>query len=247
MLAHTTPSPMRKLLALGGFLLLVGLAQADDFWKSKPPSDWTAKEALKLLGNSPWAHEELVSHPPYRQETEVSGGITIWSTYPDPPLPPSGPATESNFIVRYLVRWESAEPVAQAFARLEQLGEDDAARAKGPAPRLPPDRYIVTVLMTRPPRGGPVGYDRRDLLDDLDEDELRDRAWLETKQGRVTPLEVERTWVGPVAAIHFSFPRTVNSEMLFRAQRELEEVEFGVKGKMFVLKSKFALELYLLL
>lgn len=230
-------------------LLLLGLAilaQPEDTWK-KDPSKWSAKEALKLLQKSPWAREVVVSHPPYRQEVEIRSGVVLGdprAVQPDP----SDPGSESYFNAKYLVRWETAVPVARAFARLEELGEPARAKSLGPPPELPKDRYVITVMMTRPPRGGPVSFDRRDLFDDLDEYQLKQRTRLETKRGTVIPEEVERSQVGPIAAMHFFFPRTYKGKPLLRPEREVEVevVEFRVKGKMFTLKSKFTLELHYL-
>src|SRR5207302_11120258 len=55
-----------------------------------------------------------------------------------------------------LVRWESATPVAQAFARLAELGERPAAAFQAPPPRLPADRYVVTAVLER---AGGKGFD----------------------------------------------------------------------------------------
>ena len=44
------------LLSLGALVLL-----AEDFWTKKPYTDWSAKDAAKILSNSPWTHEVSVS------------------------------------------------------------------------------------------------------------------------------------------------------------------------------------------
>src|SRR3977135_2951661 len=47
----------RLLFALGcaAFLLV-----AEDFWVKKPFTEWSVKDATKLLQNSPWSHEVSV-------------------------------------------------------------------------------------------------------------------------------------------------------------------------------------------
>jgi hypothetical protein len=219
-------------------LLSVSPVWSDDLWLEKPPTEWTKKEAVKILRDSVWAQEVVVTHPPYRQEEEASGGI-VWTNREGLSAPRPNPATESNYIVRYLVRWESARPVADAFERLAALGETEAARRLAAPMHLPEDRYAVTVFMTRPP----VGYDLRDLLDDLDDAELRQRTWLEIRGRRVEPLEVERTRVGPIEALHFSFSRSPGGKPFFAEQSGEEKVQFGVKGRMFVLQTRFRLAL----
>lgn len=38
-------------------LLCSGVLLAADFWQSKKPSEWTEKEARKIVENSPWVKE----------------------------------------------------------------------------------------------------------------------------------------------------------------------------------------------
>ncbi len=56
----------------------------------------------------------------------------------------------------FLVRWESASLVKQAFARLEELGEHTLVAFLAQAPRLPADRYVITVKLDQP---GFVGFE----------------------------------------------------------------------------------------
>ena len=193
---------------------VAALAWGDDFWKQKPPGEWTREEALELLQDSPWAREEFIVHPPLRGQITVGTTIGLGKcppgsqtpcTHPATRLPddlPGAPSRGGFLTTGYLVRWESATPVAQAFARLEELGERASAQFQAPPPRLPEDRYVITVKTTRPPASGP------DLFDGLGEEELKASARLKSGQVMVAPLEVERTGVGASAAVHFFFPRT---------------------------------------
>jgi hypothetical protein len=223
-------------------LLTASPVRSDEPASEKPPTEWTKKDAVKILRDSGWAHEVVVTHPPYRQEEEASGGI-VWTNREGLSAPRPNPATESNYIVRYLVRWESARPVADAFARLAALGETEVARRLAAPMHLPEDRYVVTVFMMRPPRGGPVGYDSRDLLDDLDDAELLQRTWLEIQGRRAEPLEVERTRVGAIEALHFFFSRSPGGRPFFAEEDGKAEVEFGLRGRMFTLRTRFRLPL----
>lgn len=224
-----------SLLGLATALLLAGLAQADEFWQKKPPRDWTVDEALKLVLDSPWAHEEAVivgvrslrdrsrRYDPFSARVGRRG-------FPSSPLPwPISPPTAA-----YLVRWESATMVAEAFTRLEELGERTSALFQAPPPRLPDDRYVITVKTTRPPPGGP------DIFDNLTKFQLRRRAQLKTKHGTVLPREVERSGLGASAAVHFFFPRTREGTPLVQNEREV--VEFRFEGNRSALGCKFKLE-----
>src|ERR1041385_2324335 len=50
----------RLSFALAALVCTVTLLFAEDVWK-KPFTDWSEKDANKLLQNSPWAHEVSVS------------------------------------------------------------------------------------------------------------------------------------------------------------------------------------------
>src|SRR5271169_7268009 len=51
--------PPRALLFLCALIPAAGLLRADDFWKNKPRSEWSLKQTLKLLEDSPWARQEI--------------------------------------------------------------------------------------------------------------------------------------------------------------------------------------------
>src|ERR1700730_9940465 len=42
------------------FLGLSPISRADDFWKHKPPAQWSLAEALKVVRRSPWARLDVV-------------------------------------------------------------------------------------------------------------------------------------------------------------------------------------------
>jgi len=207
-------------------------AEAEEVWKKKP-SEWTAKDAERILRKSPWAREYQVAHPPYRRGVETRTTITFPSGVP----PPRDAARYTWITAIYLVRWNSAEPVVQAFARLEELGEQARAEFLGPPARLPSDRYVISVKMT----GSPDDFVLPDFFQDMSEAELVQRAQLKTRIGTVGPLEVQRRGEGYNTALHFYFPRTYKGKQLLPWDGEVEPVEFQVKGKMFTLKSNFQL------
>lgn len=230
--------PIATLIAL---LLCAGLLGADDVWKKKPAAQWTAKDALGILRDSPWAREQVVLHPSYRQGVEVSTGVGIelGGRRGQTERPPA--VAQGYISASYLVRWESAVPVVQAAERLAELGEAPP-RLYGPPPNLPEDRYVITVLLVRPPESEDLFLHHRDFFEELTTVELKQNAELKTKRATVEPLEVERGSGGPFDPIHFFFPRTHRGKPVLRVEeREFESVEFRVKGRMFSLKSKFNL------
>jgi hypothetical protein len=234
------------------FLGLLPVARADDFWKHKPPAQWSVEEALKLVRRSPWAKLEVVVF--LRQENQADYSIPTGTKHCDPDaIDASGNCTQRLRIevpedssrgtdaapklspsTAFLVRWESAAPVTQAFARLEELGERAVAAFQAQAPRLPAERYVITVKLEQPGRAGfepfavtPAGKPPM-------------RATLKTRRGAVAPLEVEFTGAGTSSSAHFFFPRTLDGAPLLGPGRD--SAEFTMLGVGFVVRSKFTLD-----
>lgn len=250
---RTTLNPVQTLFLIMPLLGCVApIARADDFWKHKPPAQWSAEEALKLVRRSPWAKLEVVVFS--EKEAEAAYSISTGTRHCDPDaIDPNGNCTQKGRVeapvdssrqmdaaplikpwAGFLVRWESATPIAQAFARLEELGEREAGAFQTPTPRLPVDRYVITVKLEQPgrktfepfavtPAGKPV------LI-----------ATLKTRRGIVKPLEVEFTGTGATSSVHFFFPRTLDGAPLLGPGRDW--AEFGLLGAGFAVHSKFTLD-----
>ena len=242
------------ILTLLGFVSPI--VRADDFWKHKPPAQWSAPEALKLVRRSPWAKLEVVVFS--EKEAEAAYSVSTGTRHCDTDaIDANGKCTQKGKIeapvdssrqmdaaplikpwAGFLVRWESATPIAQAFGRLEEIGEREAAAFQAPAPRLPADRYVITVKLEQPGRKSfepftvmPAG--KPALV-----------ATLKTRRGLVRPLEVEFTGTGATSSVHFFFPRTVDDAALLGPGRDW--AEFTLLGAGFAVHSKFALDAELL-
>ena len=250
---RTTPRTVQRLLIIVGLLVCVSpMARANDFWKHKPPAQWSVEEALKLVRRSPWAKLEVVVFS--EREAEAAYSVSTGTRHCDPDaIDPNGNCMQKGRVeppvdssrqmdaaplikpwAGFLVRWESASPVTQAFARLEELGERESAAFQAPSPRFPSDRYVITVKLEQPgrktfepftvtPAGKPV------LV-----------ATLKTPHGLVTPLEVELTGTGATSSVHFFFPRTLNGAALLGPERDW--AEFTLLGAGFAIHSKFILD-----
>ncbi len=208
-------------------------------WKKKPPAEWTAEEALEVLQNSPWAKKKMVlaNKPALRQGSRSADA----SSGSGPRLPGGNRRNTRNRRIRkefpnstFLVRLESARPVAAAFARLQELELEVSARYQSPPPRLPEDRYVITVKAVVPRRSG------KTALQKIPEERLKTVALLKTRHGQVNPAEVERSGEGATAAVHFFFPRTKEGAPLINPQNP--QMEFRIKSSHISLKAKFTLE-----
>jgi hypothetical protein len=251
--AALLPAAFRTILPM--VILFFGLspfARADDFWKQKPPSQWSHAEALKLVRHSPWAKVEVVVF--LRQQNQASYSIPTGTKHCDPDAidangnclqkgrieapvdssrqPNAAPSLSPS--TAFLVRWESAEPVNQAFARLEELGERALAAFQAQAPRLPADRYVITVKLEQP---GFVGFDPFAVTPAGSPDL---RATLKTRRGTVAPLEIEFTGTGASSSVHFFFPRTHDGSPLLGPG--LDAAEFTLRGASFSVHSRFTLD-----
>ena len=256
-LPHTAaPLPMaaQAILTFVGLLLLgvPAVVRADDFWKHKPSAQWSAAEALKLVRRSPWAKMEIVVFG--LKETEAAFSIPTGTKHCDPDaIDQNGNCTQKGRIeapvdssrqadaapevkpwAGILVRWESAAPIAQAFARLEELGEGSAAAFQAPTPRLPEDRYVITVKLEQAGRKGFEPF----AVTPAGKPALA--ATLKTRSGTVRPLEVEFTGTGATSSVHFFFPRTLDGAPLLGPGRDW--AEFTLLGTAFAVHSKFALD-----
>jgi hypothetical protein len=64
------------------FFGLSAFVRADDFWKQKPPAQWSHAEALKLVRHSPWAKVEAVVF--HWRENQASYSISTGKRHCDP-------------------------------------------------------------------------------------------------------------------------------------------------------------------
>lgn len=237
--------------AAGVLLCAYTAARANDFWKRKPSTEWTLSQALKLVQRSPWAHEEVLPVTILQEDAAFSKPIGNKGCDPDAidangnclqkrinlPVDPqrqmdAKPELTPSWAV--LVRWESAAPIRQAFARLTALDAKAAAEYQSPPDRMPADSYVVTVKLAGSSR--PIAdpfVARPDGKPDW-------RATLKTKRSLVPATDTEYSGTGAAAAIHFFFPRIFDGAPLIGPGRE--QVEFVLQGSKFKIKTKFTLD-----
>jgi hypothetical protein len=251
--------PSRILFALSALLVVAGILRADDFWKNKPRSEWSLKQALKLLQDSPWARQQVRTI--LRPNSGADAVFDRSRAHCDPDaLNPNGECVQTRVMppsdssrsrevefsnlndVVFLVRWESSAPIEEAFTRLSELGERATAQYLSMPPRLPADRYVVTLkaLEKAAPTGRPPGAMPLDPIGSLENDAAGPRARLEVGNLTVVPAEAERSGVGASEAAHFYFPRLVDGAPLFPPDRP-SRVTFEFRGQLFSIKTRFTL------
>jgi hypothetical protein len=237
----------RFLFALGctAFLLV-----AEDFWVKKPFTEWSVKDAAKLLQNSPWAHEVSVGGAMPMEGgsggggrrggggmggNNDMGGMATGGTDsggrrgggggPGYPSEAGGPGGVSSMMVR--VRWQSALPVRQAIV-LTQLGPEkvDSDQAKKFLSQVS-NEYVVAVV------GLPAGLDR---VPDEQLNELAKSTTLQRKDKDPIAAGAVQKIPGERGSLAFFFPKTSAITL------EDKEVEFVSKLVRIEVRRKFKLK-----
>jgi hypothetical protein len=195
-------------------LAVAGLAQ----WNKKPYTEWSEKEALKLLNDSPWGQTQVISDVS-RMGATGPGGNTRASQTED------SSSRHINFRIRFL----SAKPIRQAFSRMieiKQQGELDdqlAARLKAFSTQDFPDYIIVTVDVDSTATRGEL-QQARVALGNRTTGELQNNTFLQVKEQRVFLQEYQPPKNDGLGA-RFIFPRLVDGKPFITP--ESSEVRFA--------------------
>jgi hypothetical protein len=165
------------ILSIPGLVLLFSLTTPAQ-WDKKPYTEWSEKDAQRMLKDSPWARTQSFDSPMelYRGPTGRSGNTTT------PDRPPD--AVHLFFRVRLF----SAKPVRQALSRLIELrqkagvNEQLAARLKQLASGEFLE-YIVVAVTSDATAAGPNVQQASALLR-RNNAELKNTTFLEIKGGK---------------------------------------------------------------
>jgi hypothetical protein len=213
----------RILLLCSVFVLFAANAAAQ---KEKPWTEWSEKEALKMLSDSAWGQ----SQKELTDSASGSGGSAITSAAQN--------ASGANMVMTdgakassesgqsigqkgatlnlvYNISFLSAKPVRQAFIRIAELRSPDSPPERVTERRAFIDRdfgdYIVVSLILD-------GTDRKKLvpvkqaLGGANLATFKDVAYLERKDGkRVTIMDYRAPGTDPLGA-KFIFPRTLEGK-----------------------------------
>ena len=135
--------PVCRLLLVSAFgLMLAHPLTISGQWNKKPYTEWSEKEAMKLLNDSPWGQTHTFTDMSKSFSTGPGSNPSARST-------PSADASVRNVHLR--VRFLSARPVREAFARMIELNqkskipEQFAAQLKAFVARGFNDYVVVTV------------------------------------------------------------------------------------------------------
>lgn len=195
-------------LLYGCVFLLAGASVIVGQWDKKTPSEWSEREAQKLLNDSPWAQTQTFS-----DTSQMTGNNAL----------NSGQSRIAQDIhVNFRVRFLSAKPIRQAVARdmeLKQKGGLDphlAAQLKAFAAADFPDFIVVTVVCDAPQRTLQL-QEAQALLQNRATADLKNNTYLELKNGTRLFLKEYQPPRNDGLGARFIFPRLVNNEPFLSA------------------------------
>jgi hypothetical protein len=190
-------------------------------WEKKPYNEWTEKEALKLLNDSPWGRTQVFTSPVTLFKAPQSGrqGVT------NPTANTNANATHVNFRIRFL----SAKPVREAIVRLlemkqkESLNEEMATHLKSLATGEFLDLIVITVSCDAQEPGANV-QEAVGLLLSRGYADLKNNTYLEVKGGRRLFLQDYQPPHRDGLGARFIFSRLVDGKPFITP--ESEEIHF---------------------
>jgi len=199
------------------FLAIILIAVAANAQKTKPWTEWTEKEATKILNDSAWGQTQTelaeVAEPTSvsavsqttaarREDQRISSASNVESG-----------ESKTRASLNYRVRFLSAKPVRAAFVRMVELQGATPERVAELRPFVDRDfgDYIVIALSidgTDRKRLGPTSEE----IKNAEEAALQKSAYLERKDGTRVFLTNFRAPAQDGLGAKFVFPRVVDGK-----------------------------------
>ena len=218
---------------------------AADFWQSKPYTEWSDKEVQKILSNSPWSKEVVVSLGSAggggsgKGSRKGGGGGGGGDTGFDGPAMGSGGGNAGGRGIQevgggtpgggtpgmtLLVSWRTALPLRQAIAK-QKFGAEAGTSPDAKKVIEEPQKYYVIVVSGLPARMGRGGPETKEAL-------MKNTSLNIKSKEPIVPEDLQSS--GPTVV--FLFPKTVAIDM------DDKEVEFSTKLGQQIVKTKFRLK-----
>jgi hypothetical protein len=201
-IAMSFPRSLARLLIVALATLCAGTVTAQ--WNKKPYKDWSEKEALAVLNDSPWGQTQTytdTSHM-FDEGRAVDSGARREIEVPE---------------IRFRIRFFSSKPIRQATSRIielkqkGQLSKQLGAQLDALSNATFADYIIITVTAETAKAGSLMGL-AASLLDRQTTAQLKNDTYLSTKGGkRVFLLEYQPPRNDGLGA-RFVFPRIVDGK-----------------------------------
>src|SRR5215510_4841102 len=217
-------SSMRRILFVCSAMVL--FATAVSAQKGKPWTEWTDKEATRMLTDSAWAQTQTEltdsggsnSGPAVTRAAEAKGNNANIVSSDASKSQESGEnigKAGSSLSVKYYVSFLTAKPIRQAFIRMIELQRPDMTAEKVAELRTFVDRdfgeYVVVTLKLD-------GTDRKRIVPAMEEiatadaELLKTTTYLERKDGKRVALMEYRAPSTDGMGAKFVFPRTLDGQ-----------------------------------
>ena len=198
-------------------ICLAAFAQYD----RKPYTEWSEKEATKLLSDSPWSQTHTLTDTSKAFNTSRNRR-TAAST--------ASAVTEVNFRVRFL----SSRPVRQALSRLallhdNKMPEQMLGRLKALAEAPFPD-YVVVAVTTDSDRGSDMLQQANETLRRATTAALANKTYLVTNDGQRIYLKEYQAPRNDGFGARFIFPRVINGKEMISSSDNGEIVFHAEMG-----------------
>ncbi len=190
-------------------LCLVCYLSVQAQWEKKQYTEWSEKEAQKLLNDSPWSQTQVFS-----DTSQMFGSGRL----------DSGTSRVANvFHVNFRIRFLSAKPVRQAISRvmeLKQKGDTNpqlAAQLNAFAAADFPDYIVITVLCDSDQPNVHL-QEATALLNNRTTADLKNNTFLESKDGRRIFVQEYQAPRNDGLGARFIFPRVVDGKPFITAE-----------------------------
>ncbi len=184
-------------------------------WNKKPYTEWSEKDALKILNESPWGQTQVYSD--------------LSNTFGTGPGQSRRSGDYNAYFMNIRLRFLSSKPIREAFSRLITLKQKDAmnpqlaAQLKAFATQDLPDYIIVAVDADATEAKNEI-REFRALLDTRTTVDLKNNTYLTIHGGeRVYIAEYQSPKKDGLGA-KFIFPRNVNGKPVITPENE--EIQF---------------------
>ncbi|HXG92082.1 MAG TPA: hypothetical protein VNN73_06880 [Blastocatellia bacterium] len=211
----------KRILSVATALLLGLPLAAPAQWEKKPNTEWSEREAMKVLNDSPWGRTQAFSSPVtlFRGPTSGRQGIS----QPTTSIPAN--ATHINFRIRFF----SAKPVRQAIVRLLELRQkqemsDELTAHLNSLASGDFQQYIIVTVSCDAQEAGANVQEAAALLRSRGTADLKNNTFLEIKGGKRLFLQEYQQPRPDGLGARFIFPRLVDGKPFITP--ESEEVRF---------------------
>jgi hypothetical protein len=188
-------------------LITVGATQK----KMKPWTEWSKKEAEKVLNDSPWGQTQVVTDTSEITYTPTSGN----SRRSNEAGRAERGAVNQEVYVRYRIRFLSARPIRQGLARMVEIEQKTADpqlsdQLRGFVERSFDDYIVVAVTFESNDQrfAGPVMQDINSAVANM----LKNNTYLELSDGKRLFLMDYRAPINDGLGAKFVFPRKVDGK-----------------------------------